>query len=191
MLTGVLQTFARDMAVAPSTLQALLAKAQFADATREMHTLKGLAATVGARHLSQVAATIERQLKQAPAQAGDSALVQELQDAVDATARALAPVLQRPAADAPSAVAEHTVEGDAAFLTDLQSLCAMLEESDMSAMELHARIRQVHGDALGPDGVALDEAMAALEFAQAAELCRALITQLQQTDTEKNPPPLA
>jgi PAS domain S-box-containing protein len=188
MLAGVLQTFARDMALVPSTVQALLSKGESLEATRALHTLKGLAATVGARHLSLVAAAVERQLKQASAQAGASALVQELQDAVDATTHALAPVLQRSTPASATAAAAHTTEGDAALLADLQSLCDMLEKSDMSALELHARIRQVHDAALGPDSGPLDAAMAELEFERAAKLCSALIAQLRHNDPEETPP---
>ena len=182
MLAAVLQTFARDMTVVPSTLQAHLDKNEFAEATRALHTLKGLAATVGARHLSQVAAALERQLKQVSADANTAELVQQLQVAVDATAHALLPVLLQTAAVPEHAMIAGDAEGDVTLLAELQALRELLEDSDMAALELHARIRQVHGPALGADADPLDAAMAELEFERAAVLCRALMQQLHSSN---------
>lgn len=179
MFAGVLQTFARDMAAVPSTLQALLDNGEVPEATRVLHTLKGLAATVGARHLSQVTAALERQLKQTPTETNAIALVQDLQAAVDATAHALVPVLQKTTPALASAQPARSADADIALHAELQALCEMLEDSNMSAMELYARVRQAHGPGLGDNFEALDKAIAELQFEPAAALCRALMQQLQ------------
>ena len=177
MFATVLQTFAQDMARVPAQLASVLSAAQLPEAVRAMHTLKGLAATVGARHLAQIALGLEVRLKQGVPLDEHAEMVQTLQAAVDATAAAMAPVLARYAkAPAPKA-GRLPGPGDATLVPDVQALLAMLERSDMSALEGHARIRSVHGEGLGTDWEALDAAMADLDFDSAAMVCRQWLEQ--------------
>ncbi|MCF8209700.1 MAG: CHASE domain-containing protein [Rhodoferax sp.] len=177
MFGSVLRTFAQDLAKVPDQLSSDLAAGATTAATRALHTLKGLAATVGARHLAQVAAQQERRLKEGLASDAHAALVQIIRSAIASTVQALAPVMER-YATAPSgaqAVAAPQGSDHAALLQDLRALHAMLEHSDMDALEAYARLRQNHGAHLAEQLDPLDEAMAALEFTQAAEICSALL----------------
>jgi signal transduction histidine kinase/HPt (histidine-containing phosphotransfer) domain-containing protein len=64
-------------------------------ACRALHTLKGLAATVGAEHLAQVAAELESRLRNDMCSDDRASLLMQLQQAIDATLSALKPVLAR------------------------------------------------------------------------------------------------
>ena len=188
MLANVLRSFAKDMAQVPADLKVQLLAGEITEATRGLHTLKGLAATVGARHLSRVAADLERQLKTMGADIDQVALLHQLSEAINATAGALAEAVERLAPPSPgtpdtqkAALGEETETAvNPTLLADLTALGTMLENSDMTAMELHARIHQVHGSALAQIAGPLDAAMSELEFEQAAILCNNLVDSLQR-----------
>ena len=66
------------------------------------------------------------------------------------------------------------------LLDQLRELLRVLRNADMTAMELHATLRQSGGDALDDAMAPLDAAMAELEFELAAAECEILISQLTQ-----------
>jgi HPt (histidine-containing phosphotransfer) domain-containing protein len=174
MFGTVLATFAQDMTRVPGQLRGYLEAGALSEAVRVLHTVKGLSATVGARHLAQVALALEQRVKAGAAPLQPAAIVQSLQEALDATQMALVPVLQRYAAPAMVQDTAQAASQPTALPTELQALSRMLEGSDMAALELYQRIRQDHVAARGQEFEAMDLAIAGLDFANAAVLCRSL-----------------
>ncbi len=176
ILGRILQIFARDLRSQPRELAAMLAGGQANESLRLLHTLKGTAATVGAMRLSAVAAEAEHRMKQGSAPLGDEAqeMLARIQSAVDAVSADLAPVLRQLQADAPDTGAVAPAPDLAVLRADLQELLALLRTSDLASLDTYARLRDQHAAALQQQLDTLDEAMAGLDFAQAASLCEAL-----------------
>jgi HPt (histidine-containing phosphotransfer) domain-containing protein len=143
-----------------------------------LHTLKGLAATVGARHLAQVAAQLEKKVKQGVAQPEHDDLVRSLRSAIDALAVTLAPVLAIYRQDQPKATgptAELAPAEHVQLKQDLEALMRLLNNSDMVAMEVFAMLEQTFGAHLGDALEPLRLAMNDLDFATAAVQCQSLL----------------
>jgi len=175
MLATALRAFGADMQQASGQLASQLAAGDAAAAARGLHTLKGLAATVGARGLAEGVAQLETRLQVGATPAQHAGLVAALQRLVDATARALEPVLQRyPVVMAGESVAGGTLDR-AQLVVDLRALSECLQASDMVAVTVYQRVRQTHGSALGSALEPLDAAMAALDFAAALRHCGTLL----------------
>jgi two-component system sensor histidine kinase/response regulator len=99
MYATVLQAFADEMVQVPRQVHGHLAAGELVHAGRVLHTLKGLAATVGARHLAAVAARLEHKVKNgalAVHEHGD--VVDTLGAAIQSLSETLRPVLLRYAA---------------------------------------------------------------------------------------------
>jgi two-component system, sensor histidine kinase and response regulator len=79
----ILNSFLPDLPGNPGVVRAHMERKDFAEAARALHTLKGLAATVGALHLNQCALILEREVKSGSAQT--DATVEALQQAIDAS----------------------------------------------------------------------------------------------------------
>ena len=99
----VLSAFLDDVLQMPEQLRLQLQSGQAREALRQMHTLKGLAATVGAQTFAEFAATAERELSQAPATNLD-ALMTSFEEAV----AAVVPLLQAALAQLNSPIAPPT-----------------------------------------------------------------------------------
>ena len=180
LLGTVLQRFAADLPLQPARFAESLAAGSMADLQRQLHTLKGLASTVGARGLAQVAAQLEDRCKGSVGLAEQPQMVVALQAAVDATARDLAPALARfaPGLDADlesEAGAKTTALDFQAFRAQLAALVGLLENNDMQALDQYARLRADYRPALGPAREVLDRALERLEFADALQCCRLLL----------------
>jgi PAS domain S-box-containing protein len=182
MYASVLVAFAADMVLAPEQLRAHLAAKDFEQAVRALHTLKGLAATVGARHLSQVAAQLEKAIKEDPASQPPGHMVHTLRHAIDALAKTLEPVLAASAranlAPESQGPASNTVN-QAQLVSDLGVLIRLLKSSDMVAMEVFAMVDQTFGTHLQATLDPLRAAMNSLNFAEAAQQCQALLQSLE------------
>ncbi len=180
----LLRGFRSELEALPERLRALLAQRDTGDAARALHSLKGLAATLGAMRLSAAAAQSETQL--VTSQAADAA-----QRAVEHACEAIAAarpgmgelwlaLQSEPDSGGPSspAATPATAEGDprvrAAAHESLRRLARLLGESDMEALRAMDALRRdfgtVFGDALNP----LDQATQALAFVRARQLCREL-----------------
>jgi len=141
---------------------------------RELHSFKGLSATMGVGVLSALAAEAEQWVIQ-----GAWEMVQSSVDAlVQQTARLL-PTLSMVADQLQAAVQQpQTSEGGALPRAQLEVLLEALRASNMRALDLFATLRQAR---VGSDAVLLqplDEAMASLDFALAAKECEKLLTGL-------------
>jgi len=178
MYANVLGAFAREMEQVPQQVLEALRSQEQAQAVRALHTLKGLAATVGARHLAAVAARLEHKVRGGTQVHEHGDLVETLRNAIDALAEVLLPVLQQ------YQEAQQTVLPDEAaapldrqrFVQDLQSLATLLRNSDMVALEAHALVKRTYG-AQVPELAPLDAAMATLDFAAAQAQCNGLVAE--------------
>ena len=177
MLASVLASFAKELPGVPDRVKGFLAAGNTPELVRALHTLKGLAATVGARHLAQVLAHLEAQSKTPIDPAQHGSFLVALQAALDATAQSLVPALAQYAevntAAAP-VLAANTLR-EPSFRYQVQALATLLKNDDMQALESYSNLRTRYADALGPALDPLDQAMAGLEFADALQYCKALL----------------
>jgi CheY-like chemotaxis protein/HPt (histidine-containing phosphotransfer) domain-containing protein len=163
----LLRRFCEDQADAVQRTGAALRDGRLEDARRALHTLRGLAATIGADALAQASGSAEQALSDLPA-ASVLACLGPLE-------RMLATLIEQLRA-ALGALSPPTARGDstdgAGEQAVLQRLRALLEEDDAEAVEWFHEHREVIAAALG-DGLAalerplnnfaLPQALAALQ----------------------------
>ncbi len=204
----LLRGFIGDLQALPAALALQLDGGDLVAAARSLHTLKGLAATLGALALSACAAQAEQRLAAGPgldraevhaalqqavraATPALNALLVQLESAVAATAAAAvaAPAAAATPATKPSATADpgwparppHAATPVLLHAT-LTRLAALLAESDMQATEVVATLQQQAAGRAWPDLAALDDAVAGLDFERAAALCQRLILEICHAD---------
>ncbi len=170
-----------------STVQTLLQQRDLPQVMRHWHTLKGLAATLGFTQLAHAAATAEHAAQQACAsslghqdhRAVTSHVAVQLATAhvhADALMTALASATEVSAPDAhPKAMDPE------ALRARLATLMALLTGADMRATDVFTSIQSEFGVALGPHMQALDQAIHALNFSAALQLCQQIDAQLAQS----------
>ncbi|MDP2005461.1 MAG: PAS-domain containing protein [Rubrivivax sp.] len=175
----MLGTALHDFGTLAQALQQPLVDADMADAARTLHTLKGLAATLGITALARAAAAAEQAVSAGPPAAGAMPACAAVGAALAAALPALANLAERLRAAAtdtpPAAAAPGAQEDHAALHVRLEELAQLLAQSDMRATELAPTLRQQAGSRLGPLLDELDEAVGALDFDRAAPLCRQLL----------------
>ena len=143
-----------------------------------MHTLKGMAATLGVQPLAVFADEAEERLRHAEELGQHAALVAGMRAAVDATlsdiahvAQALQEAIRKPEAAADTESAAPDLAG---LRTSLNELTGLLRGADMRALEVYEHLQQRHAVHLKASLQPLDEAMASLDFEQALAHCQAL-----------------
>ena len=170
----LLDNFVRDLASMPSELHALAAAGRMAELQRHAHTVKGLAATLGAGALATRAADVENALRGAtPATVG--ALAQSLSDEIETARAALAGLSAALREDADQRAAPLPAAAGDAFGAALQRLSSLLSDCDMDALAAVDNLRQTHAAALGDQLEPLEDAVARLDFECALRTCRALM----------------
>jgi CheY-like chemotaxis protein len=180
LLARAMLAFVQDAQHLPQRLAQLLQAGEATPLKRELHSLKGLSATLGVGNLSALAAQAEKLVLQPDA--AIASLLQQVQDALaecvpllEQVAWSLHPVERRATAQS----APQELSG--AARQQLHALLAALLQSDMAAMELHARLLQDIGANMTDALAALNEAMADLDFEAAAQACNALVQQYTKT----------
>jgi PAS domain S-box-containing protein len=151
-------------------VRAALAAEARADAERAAHTLKGVAATLGAERLADAAGRVERAIRKRQGEEELERLLAvaevELESAIEALAAAAGP---EESADA-SGVPEDEFDA-AAFDSAITGVIAALREQDMAAVDLFAELRTLATGALLRRLAPAESALARLDFATAlAEL---------------------
>ena len=182
LLARAMRAFVEDAQQLPQRLAQLLQAEDAQPLKRELHSLKGLSATLGVGSLSALAAQAEKLALQPDAPSALATQLQQLQSAIaecvpllEQVAWSLHPVERRAQAQA----APLVLSADAR--QQLQALLAALLESDMAAMELHAKLMQDIGANMTDAMAALNDAMADLDFEAAAQACNALVQQITTT----------
>ncbi|WP_200230183.1 PAS domain-containing protein [Rubrivivax gelatinosus] len=182
----MLRAFVRDLASMPGRLCGHLEQAELPGAVRLLHDLKGQAATLGAVDLADEAARGEKRLAalcgpSVPADGAAAALADACR-AIDAACPALQALLQRlqalPQRPADAAPAQAAVDA-AAYAQDLLSLCTQLGQGDMAATDSVDALQRRHGGTQDGGLQPLADAVGALDFEHALQLCRQLLEAAQ------------
>jgi chemotaxis protein histidine kinase CheA len=157
----------------------LLQQAKQQEATRTLHTFKGLSLTVGANLLSDVCRQCELQLKavQRDNLALDDASCQHikvgLDNAVAHTQLALRAVLAQLDEGRPVSVLVAPLD-QTALVADLRVLQSMLTRSDLQALDRYAALSDSH-PSLQSELQDLHQAIKIFDFPQAVVQCEKLI----------------
>ncbi|MDR7267582.1 PAS domain S-box-containing protein [Pelomonas saccharophila] len=166
----LVKSFAQDAPVELEALKRHLQQQASADATRVLHTLRGLAGAVGATALAAVAGRQELALREgADMSAVDLAALQGL---LDASLAALESVAAPPAPPAPAGPAA----GDP--LEALRRLRQLLVERNMRSVAVCEQLAAEHAGALGAELAQLTAAVTRLDFAKALKACDLLLDRL-------------
>jgi PAS domain S-box-containing protein len=175
-----MHTFSKDLKTLPDQLMVLLQQGRFDESRRLMHTIKGLAGTLGLRPLASLAADAERHFGGAETPPPQDALIAQLTTLVAATLRDidhLAGALKA-SSDLPLTQAGALAEARPSDVPELRrslgELTDLLRAADMRAMEVFERLQHRHASHIPEALKSLDAAMASLDFDQALSECRAL-----------------
>jgi len=190
----LLGSFARDLTAMPGQLETLLQNGQRVDASRLMHTLKGLAATLGLKPLAEVANGAEKTLLGTETPGQHAALAEALHAAAPAALQAIAQLagaLQQatraPEAQAEAEASNGSANGQASArgLRDaLRELMGLLRSADMRALDVFEQLQQNHAAQMQTTQQTtlqpLDDAIAALDFERALAQCQALTEEIER-----------
>ena len=163
------RSFTQELPQHRASLQQLLQEGGLDDAARLMHTIKGVAAMLGADALAAAAAGAEVQLRSGTA-ADTAALPARMGHELDHARAALQQLVTLLDAGEPAPAARDT----AALTAALEALAPLLAGADMAATDLFADLQAAHEDAWGPALQPLADAMAQLDFGAALSACVAL-----------------
>jgi len=169
-----LGSFAKDLVDLPEQLEGLLHQGQTTDARRLVHTIKGVAATLGLKTLAKAAANAEAGLlgpQTADQQAAlANALRQATMSALAGTTYLNEALAQAtPPADSPASAGS----GSAADLRQaLDELVGLLSAADMRAVDVFEQLQQAHAGQLPMELQPLSDAIAKLDFDRALTLCQ-------------------
>jgi signal transduction histidine kinase/DNA-binding response OmpR family regulator/HPt (histidine-containing phosphotransfer) domain-containing protein len=171
--------FVLSLGAWPARLTAQINAGDTAAAAREFHTIKGLAATLGAEALARAAAQAESALAAGqPAVGGAPALpllpaVMAAMAAAEVALRSLGQALdagpQAGRRAGPALPSDPAAQ--AAALPALHDLSRRLAQSDLSAVDAVQRLREQHGALAGPRLEALVNAVDDLDFETALSQC--------------------
>ncbi|WP_284616750.1 CHASE domain-containing protein [Aquabacterium humicola] len=170
------QPFSDDLPRRIEQLRVALGAGRRDDARRVAHSLKGLAATLGAQRLSEAALAAEQAMAQAPVPAD---VADRLHEATVLAARELRRVAERLAAAAAAAPASAPPKDAAALLARMGPLAALLRESDMAATDAFAELQQAAQPGWQRALQPLGDAMARLDFDAALRACDDLAATLR------------
>jgi two-component system sensor histidine kinase/response regulator len=173
-------SFALELPAQRQALRELLLAGQQADAARTLHTMKSVAAALGARSLAACAAQGESRLRSAPC--GDTgALLATVEREIDQSQSALRQLVSL--LDGSTGAAAPRDAG--ALAGELQALDALLADADMAATDAFADIQARHEEAWGTELQALGEALALLDFEAARAACHQLRDALEGHAVER------
>jgi PAS domain S-box-containing protein len=187
VFTRMLRNALPEFEALPGLVAQQLASGDGQAAGRTLHTLKGLAATLGATHLSAQAAAAEKALADSrtpEALSAQAAAAHAASAALLAALPLLSALLERlqaaeaaEAAREPDATEPHA--DPAALHAALLELSGLLQSSDMRATDVVGQLRRQAGTPLDAQLQALDDAVGALDFERAAPLCQELLALTQ------------
>jgi PAS domain S-box-containing protein len=157
-------------------LQQLLQRGDRTTALRELHSLKGLAATLGARRLARQAAEAEERLRQSDDPSASALLLDSLHPLLESTCGQLEQLAEQLAPSHASGVTMAETErlDPAALCLRLERLEALLAAANLKALDEFAHLKEEFGPALGQHLAALEESMARLDLPAALEKSRNL-----------------
>jgi len=181
LYASILTSYLAEIATVPDQLDTLLQAQDRAGATRLLHTLKGLSATVGASHLASVAKQQEDVLRAADVNLTHDALRATLRAAVGRSEQVMGEIAQRfiPESPAPSPAHPHAALDLAALQLQLTQLRNLLNHSDLQALQVYAALRDAMGQIAPQAQQELGSALAAFDFARGVACCDQVLQALQ------------
>jgi two-component system sensor histidine kinase/response regulator len=167
---GLLRQFAEGQADAAEDIRRALLRGETDVAERRAHTVKGVAANIGATSASAAAALAEERIK-AGSEAEVDAAVDALAAALETTIEVLAPVTaieERPVAVGPEREADPE-----RFRSQISRLVALLEDADSEAVDYLDEIRGDLLPSMGKDPLAeLEGKINGFDFEAAIDMLR-------------------
>ena len=179
----MLRSFVTDLAAMPAQLRSQVEAGDLSAACRLMHTLKGLAGTLGASSLAAHASHGEQRLGANPTTADAAVAGQATCDAIAAAAPALQALwraLQTGAGTDNPAAAPGALDAGA-LVASLGVIAEQLRNADMAATDAMADLLRGLDGATGTQLQPLDDAIGALDFDRALQLCNQWITELTES----------
>ena len=176
----IVRSFQQEARAQMALLQQCVVAEQWQGALHHAHTLKGLSATVGAMALAATAAQTEQVLKASDGH--DGTLQACMASAQAVLAQTLAAIDTQMAATNveplhPAALTGNVQDVNAASLALVQ-LMELLKESNMRSTTEATLLRNRYAEVLGPDVLAIDEAVQKLHFAEALVHAQVLLDRL-------------
>ena len=173
----MLKSFVRDTQLMPEQLQSQGTAPN--DTKRMLHTLKGLAATMGVVALAEAAANAEKVLAGTPTPEQSVAAITQLCDAIALTLPGLGALLaaleyDQAFAKASGAEIAAQVFDQSALVAALRAMEQYLQDGDMESMNAMGQLQQQFGAALGDEMEPLEVATVDLDFDKALRCCVAL-----------------
>ena len=177
LYSRIMQAYLSEIRSMPDQLSSLLQEGEVSQASRLMHTIKGLSGTVGANRLAGLAAMAEDAFKHAENNARHQNLLVELRREVAATIRIASPLVDKHMATArePAKLDFKETKGK------LEVLHALLQASDMRAMDVYAELRHSLGNTPVSTAELMEtmfSAVEAFDFSLAATCCQSILAQL-------------
>ena len=175
----MLSRFVPDLGSMAALLDMHAATGDAVSAAQVLHTLKGLAATLGAQGLAVHAAEAEKLLGGGDASADASQGLACVVGAMNAAAPTLV-VLLRALENAPAPLALGSIKAFDAqnLVTGLRTLAEQLRDVDMAATDTMAGLRRYAAGTSDARLECMDDAIGALDFDRARLLCDELLTEL-------------
>ena len=171
MLRHLLLSFYEDFVRTPAQLEAALAQQDYATAARLVHTIKGLAPTLGADSLYELAVPFNQQLKE---QRSD--LLADFQHQLRQVLAAIEPLTQQETAPIRSTESLRPLDGEA-LQPQLAALAKMLATGQSKARKLSREIEPLLLDTqLQEPYAAVAKAIGRLDFETAHRLLHQLMT---------------
>ncbi|WP_158228968.1 PAS domain S-box protein [Chitinimonas sp. BJB300] len=172
LFARMIHSFSQDAAAMVNELQAHLQQATLVEASRLLHTLKGLAGTVGAKGLAIYIAQAEQQLRHPRDAAANAEMIATLTDMIENNSRVLTQIAEElaPQLPLPPSAANQDLD-KAAFEASLSELESFLKDGNMRATDIFCELQQAFGPILTEHLQPLDEAMYRLDFKLALEKC--------------------
>jgi CheY-like chemotaxis protein/nitrogen-specific signal transduction histidine kinase len=171
-----LRSFTADLRLLPQRLDDQRQRGERDELRRELHTLKGVAATVGVTALASVAGEAEAQLASGSPAVDEAECVARVAAAIDSAAASLA-LLCDALDDGLGASTDTPADSpltpaDTALLTGLlRNVQVLLQASDLDAANALQTLRSRLPAAAGPRFDALETAVESLEFESALSHC--------------------
>ena len=191
LYASILRSYLNDLPDQTAQLARLLEQGDLAGAARLLHTLKGVSATVGAVELDGTAKALEAELLQAQASPPlPASRAVQLGAAFDQVARntlrVMQPLVQQYAAQAPAPPAVSEDPDIATLRADLRELQALLIDSDLKALDVHAKVQMASPRSALAGFVELGQAVRDFDFVRGAALCASLLSALSEIDKQKD-----
>ncbi|WP_219116688.1 PAS domain S-box protein [Janthinobacterium sp. UMAB-56] len=174
-----LKGYIHEAASFESAFRTAIQDKQYSDAHRILHTMKGVAGTIGANRLSEMVIKEEQLLEQ---QASDDAW-RELDDLWRVAAQVIEAAKQYLAQIAPAAnAAPLTPTWDMAVLrTGIVELQQLLAAGDLEADDAFGRLQDAFGPLMPDEFAVIEESIEALNYLKASELCHRLLESIGTT----------